>query len=90
MDTSERFEQYASEFFRFSLVDNKRSKRADLHAFLLLDSIFGGDSDIVQGAEHDKIYLCGDPEALTNVQILELVRCGVTYDEETDSLRMFS
>jgi hypothetical protein len=81
-----------AEFLNFEKVENPRSKRPDIHAFLLLDELVPGDSDMVAAAEHDEIYLQVSPEALehaTEAQIIELIRCGVRYDSSTDSLAMF-
>lgn len=92
---SERWEAVTdngNEYLCFDKVENKRSKRPDLHAFLLLDELFPGDDDIVGSASHDEIWLNVDGEqldTLTDEQILELSRCGVRYDSECDSLCMF-
>ena len=91
--TQEQYEKYDDEFLKFDRVQNKLSQRADLHAFILLDSLFPNNHDIVSGAQHDEIWLDVSPEELAKVatedQIIELIRCGVRYDESTDSLAMF-
>lgn len=78
-----RFEKFSDDFLEFDKVQNKLSSRPDLHAFLLLDKIMPGNTDIIVGAEHDEIYLGVDHEKLeeviTDKQIQELVRSGVTY-----------
>lgn len=95
MDIHERWElvtKNGSEFLKFELVQNKLSNRPDLHAFLLLDKLFPATNDIIDGAEHDKIYLRIDDdqvETLTDEEILELSYCGVMHDEETGGLSMF-
>ena len=84
MDMSERFDAVDDEFLNFDRIENKRSKRPDLHAFLLLDELFPceGKSDMVCCAEHDEIWLDIPEDAkLTDEQIVELVRCGVRYDD---------
>lgn len=82
------------DFLKFEEVENPRSKRPDLHAFLLLDELVPGDSDMVAAAEHDQIYLGVDAEKLAAVvsldQIRDLRRCGVMYESSTDSLSMFA
>jgi hypothetical protein len=88
------FDKYNDrEFLRFERVESPLSERPDLCAFLLLDSIAPGKSDMVSGADHDEIWLFVDTEALaekaTEEQILTLVRCGIMYDEEFESLAMF-
>ena len=81
-------------FLRFDLVENKRSNRPDLHAMIRLDEWFPSNKkqDIIAGASHDQIWLDTaeeDIEKLTDEQILELLRCGVFYDSDNDSLTMF-
>lgn len=76
---------------RFTSIENKRSNRPDLHAFLLLDSLFPGTNDMVAGATHDEIFLDVSEDqiaALTDEEILELMKCGVRYGE--DCLCMFA
>lgn len=82
------------DFLEFRKVENPRSKRPDLHAFLLLDELVPGDRDMVAAAEHDEFFIGVTPEALAAVvtldQIRELRRCGVRYDSGVDSLAMFA
>ena len=85
---------YGGEFLEFDKVSPKLSTRPDLHAFLLLDSMFPGmTTDMISGASHDEIWLDVDAEALASIatdeQLRDLCRCGVRYDEENDSLVMF-
>lgn len=80
----ELFEKHNDEYLKFERVENKRSSRPDLHAFLLLDELFPGTRDIVSHASHDEIYLdidSDDIEKLTEGQVIELLRCGVLYDD---------
>ncbi len=74
----------------FGDIPNKRSKRPDLHAMLLLESIFPDrDGDMVCSAGHDQIWLdFGEEESekLTDEQIRELCLCGVFFD---NGLSMF-
>jgi hypothetical protein len=92
MNLQEIFEEYNDEYLSFEKVENKRSQRPDLHAFLLLDELFPSDRDIVSAAEHDEIYLDIEEdqlEKLTKEQILELVRCGIIFDSEYGCLCSF-
>ena len=88
------YEKYEDEYLKFDKVDNKLSNRPDLHAFLLLDKLFPSTTDIIAAAEHDEFYLEIEPDKLsrkaTEEQILELIRCGVLYSEDNDSLFMFA
>lgn len=85
-------EECSDEFLKFDRVENKRSSRPDIHAFILLNEMFPGTRDMISAAEHDAIYLDIDVEKFkekaTDEQIIELTRCGVIYDSETDSLQM--
>jgi hypothetical protein len=99
----ELFVKYADEVgCEFGLVANKTSRRADLHAMMLLDKILPGKvgdrtdygaADMVACAENDQIWLeVGVQELaplITEEQIKELACCGVWYDGETDCLSMF-
>ncbi len=80
----ELFEKHNDEYLKFERIVNKRSMRPDLHAFLLLDELFSGTRDIVSSASHDEIYIdCDydDVEKLTEEQVVELIRCGVMYED---------
>jgi hypothetical protein len=87
------FDEFDDEFLKFERVKEKLSPRPDIHAFILLDKLLPGKSDMVAGAEHDEIYLEPSPEELLKVaskdQLRDLHRCGVRYDESCDSLAMF-
>ena len=91
--TPEQYEKHDDEYLKFDLVQNKTSRRPDLHAFNLLDRLVPGEDDIVNAAEHDEIYLSVSPDELAKVateeQIIELIRCGVRYDGNTGSLALF-
>lgn len=94
MGTQDRFNAVSDEHRKFERISNKRSLRRDLHAFILLDEKFPTyNSAIVGAASHDEIWIdldSEDIEKLTDENILELVRCGVMYNEEHDSLSMFT
>jgi hypothetical protein len=82
------------EYIKFDRVTDKRSQRPDLHAFLLLDALVPGDRDLIGCAAHDEFFLDVDPDKLAAVitpeQIIELLRCGVSWDAGSDSLAMFA
>lgn len=89
MDIHERWQSVTKEGDEFlgfeEKVKDKRSQRADLHAFMLLDELFPGSGDMVTGAEHDEIWLDIEDEqveTLTDEQILELSWCGVRHDSD--------
>ncbi len=95
IDVKETFAKFENEeFLKFNQVVNKMSQRADINAFLLLDRLMPSDGDIIAAAEHDIIYLDANinklAEIATEENIVELIRCGVMYDNETDSLMMYA
>lgn len=96
MTTEEFVELYEKhhddEYIKFGRIQNKRSQRPDLHAFLLLDELVPGSMDIIGDSAHDEFYLDIDIYSLAKViseaQIIELIRCGVRLDEN-ENLCMF-
>lgn len=98
MDTTQLqalFEKHEDEYCKFNRVENKWTRRPDLHAFILIDKILAHSEeqyDIISGAEHDEIFLSADMDELarliTEEQVIELIRCGVRYTE-FDTLGMF-
>lgn len=93
MDIAELFKEHNDEYLKFGRIKNKRSSRWDLHAFLVLDELFpcDGNMNIISGAESERIELDIDTdniEKLTEDQIVELLRCGVLYDDDKGSLYM--
>lgn len=90
--THEQYEKHEDEYLEFDRVQNKTSRRRDIHAFNLLDKLVPGEGDIVGGARGGEIWLDVDPQDLaavaTDDQIIELIRCGVRYDAN-GNLSMF-
>jgi hypothetical protein len=92
---SKFFDAHEDDFLKFEEIPAERrlSQRPDLNAFMLLDKIVPGDDDMVSCAEHDEIWLKVEPADLghcaTKEQLLDLIRCGLRYDSDTDSLAMF-
>jgi hypothetical protein len=84
-----------NEYLEFKRVENKTSKRPDLHAFMLLDKLDPGAPQpgspqpfcMVFHAVYEKIWLGVDVNTvaanIADEQIVELVRCGVCYDGES-------
>lgn len=93
LDLQEAFSRHDDEFLHFDRVENPRHQRPDLCAFLMLHDLVHGHSDMVASAEHDEIWLDVDREALAAVVtddiVRDLVRCGVRYDDEVESLAMY-
>lgn len=93
MSIEDKFELVNEDYGKFELINDKKSSRPDIHAFMLLDCIFESSGrGIVVAASHDVIYLESSSEEISKLssdQILELTRCGVMYDSENDCLSMF-
>jgi hypothetical protein len=92
--TFKKFDSYDYGYRQFENIDNPPTSRPDLCAFLLLDRLVPKTGqDILGSASHDEVYINVDCEALAEVatedDVLTLVRCGVRYDDEHDSLCMF-
>lgn len=84
----ELFEKHNDEFIHFERIENPKTQRPDLHAFLLLDRLCPatGKQDLICCSEHDEYYLDIDLEALAASQIseadiIELTRCGARISE---------
>lgn len=95
MDLKAMFEKYDDEFLKFSNVVTPKHERPDMCAFIMLAELESENHrDMVSAAEHDEIYLSPDPELvakiITEEQVADLVRCGVRFDEETNSFCMFT
>lgn len=93
MTLAERFIQFKAEFCKFRLVENKLASRGDLHGMILLNQLCPAYGDIIEAAEHDRIWFNVDVDKLNMVasdeQVKDLIRCGVMYDTELDSLAMY-
>ena len=88
----ELFETYEDDFLKFDKIPAERrlSKRPDLNAFMLLDTLVPETEDIVCCAEHDQIYPSVNLDKLTSIteeQVSDLRRCGLFI--ENDGLSMF-
>lgn len=96
MTFQEAYDKHSDdEYCKFERVENKLSSRRDIHAFILLNQLVPGHRPIVSASEHDEFWLDVQPEDLdaanpTLEQMLDLIRCGVRYDAETDGLALFS
>lgn len=90
----DRFEAVSDEYIKFENITQPRHRRPDICAFLMLDELVPGTSDIVSASEHDEFFLDIDCDALnraaSDAQILDLVRCGVRYSSEYHCLCMFA
>jgi hypothetical protein len=75
----------AEDSLRFSDVTRPRARRPDLHALLLLDSLFPGEGNLIDDAEFDKVYFYWNMELFcqkgTEEDIKELVACGMSLNE---------
>lgn len=92
-DLGERFLAASDEYLKFDRVENKRSTRPDLHAFLMLAERFDSDRDLITAAEHDEYWLDVPQQVLDELtldDVVELTRCGISYSEEYEALFSFT
>ena len=86
----------SDEFLEFEHIERPYSRFQDVHAFILLEVLLPRTikGDMITASEHDQIYLAPDVKKIvknmTREQAIDLRRCGVLYDEDTDSLFMFT
>lgn len=93
---AESFEANNAHHCKFEELSNPASKRSDLVAFMLLDSLVPEEQagrKIIIGHNHDEVFLGINCEALakviTDAQVKDLLRCGITYDTSHACLAMF-
>ena len=88
------FKDHDEDFGEFQAIATPLSTRPDVNAFMLLDRLIPGRfNDLLTAADHDEIYLDVDPDAFaavaTEENIIDLIRCGIRYDDEEGEFRMF-
>ena len=91
---SEKLEQMFNKFDNDYITAPESEQPHDLRVFEMLNKLVPGSRDIVSCAEHDEIWLAVSPDELeaagvTEEQVHQLVRWGLRYDSQTDSLAMF-
>ena len=87
------FEKHDGEFLKFERVENKKSKRPDLNAFILLDNLFTEEKNIISGACEGDVSINFKEEQmllLSEDDIIELRRCGASYNSEFDCIEIYS
>ena len=92
-DIEKFFEEHKGEFLKLPPRTPELCQRPDLIAFMLLDKLVPGTTDIVSAAEHDEIYLAVDPYKVnglaTDEELILLIHCGVRFDTQNESFTMF-
>jgi hypothetical protein len=93
LDIEATFEKHKDKFLKNPDLQDHTSLRTDMCALILLDKLVPHKNCIIGCAEHDKIYLDVDLPALAKAaveeDIITLIRLGVMFDEESNSLAMF-
>lgn len=90
----EIFNQLADEPI-FPKVSEQLSHRRDLNGMMILANLFPEPTqlDFICCAEHDQIWFDVDinqlAERATEQQILDIMRCGIWFDSNIESLTMF-
>lgn len=85
------FEKHQGEHLEFERIPlgERAHRRPDLCGMLYLDARFGGAGDAVTHAEHDQIWFAFPTDELTEADVIYLLRCGILFDSENDSLYSF-
>jgi hypothetical protein len=101
VDLHEVFERHNEEYIHFDRVASPRHPRPDMAAFLLLHELVPTDDEplavglkrMVPAVSHDQVWLTTSPGEFAKVaseeHVIELLRCGVLYDEGEDAFYMF-
>lgn len=92
MNLKEIFDKHEDEYLKFDRIPIKFSRKRDVHAIWMLDNLEKEPFPLIRAAEHDEIYFETEPETLKNVDekvIIDLIRCGIVYDEKYDCLKMY-
>jgi hypothetical protein len=89
------FQKHALEYRHFERVQNPPSPRRDLCAFLLIDKLVPDQNESIINDTSENgdsfVYLNLYPHQLENFpeeQIVDLIRCGVSYNEYSGHLYM--
>jgi hypothetical protein len=92
----EFFEENSEEYIKFERIENPKHSRPDLCAMLMISEIQSRHypekrSDLISGAEHDKIFFDVDIEDIAEYsskeELIDLIRCGIFIEE--GNLAMF-
>lgn len=93
---AQRWDQFEDDFLLFDRIPppERPFSSSDLCAWALLDKKFPSARglDMVSGAGHDQVWLRitrTEIAQLTDEEILYLVRCGVMFESDTETLSMF-
>lgn len=88
-DLATLFEKHKEEYLEFKRVENRRSNRHDVHAFILLNEICPlrkGGGTLLASCRHDEIFFDLSLEDLCKAkinesQVIELIRSGVRLSD---------
>jgi len=66
---NELFEKHDGEYLKFERVENPKSKRSDVHAFIRLDELYPGNRDMIVAAPNATYsFFCeSSPEILDEI-----------------------
>ena len=92
MKLSERFENVNDDYLKFDQIEKPLHPSNDLAGLLKIASLLKDPTNFPMSADHDSLYLARpeDMVELTDDDILELTRCGISYDSSNDCLFKFT
>lgn len=85
------FSKHQKELCFFERETHRFSNRPDLNALMILDILQPNIFNIIKAFKNKEVFLFVDLDTLviTEEQVISLLRSGVNYDSEYDSLRLF-
>jgi hypothetical protein len=89
-----KIEAMPVEYRQFEKIDKRLHDRPDICGLIYLDRLLPSPKvRIIVVARHEQIWLGTNTKDLAKVatedDVLYLVRCGIFYDDDIDSLTMF-
>lgn len=86
-------EQIRETLKKYSDIKRSDDKCQDVKVLVILGNLFNFNRDIIEGADHDIIYLpsCSDlsQTEISEEDIVNLCKLGVFYDDDTGIPAMF-
>ena len=87
------FSENSKEYLKFERIEEKLSQRPDIHALMLIDRLLPESGNIIDGIDEDELILDVNTarffKAATPKDIIDLIRCGVSFDKDMETLSLF-
>jgi len=87
------FEVNQDDYAEYGKVEGLKAAQKETHAFNLLDSLDPGHTDAMRNYSDDRVWLEFNADivvkTITEKQVITLIFCGVSYDEDHNSFYIF-